>query len=60
MSPVRCAPTRAATTREGGSVSEGDRPMHEPGSDYEQGRTDERQGRPEPGRGDEPPPSRPA
>ena len=34
--------------------------MHEPASDYEQGRIDEREGRPEPGQGDDPPRSRPA
>jgi FtsZ-interacting cell division protein ZipA len=38
----------AATTREGGSVSEGERPMHEPAGDYEQGRIDERKRSPDP------------
>ena len=38
----------AATTRERGSVSEGERPMHEPAGDYERGRIDERKERPDP------------
>ena len=39
-------------------MSEGDRPMHEPAGDYEQGRIDEREGRPDPS--DDPSRSRPA
>ena len=41
-------------------MSEGDRPMHEPAGDYEQGRIDEREGRPDPDQGDDPSRSRPA